>query len=602
VSLKELPLPSIASLRAIAALKSPHLALVRPARIGLGFESAGANQKTLAEVERMLGGPGRLSLSYSLRWLVDVLTGIGVLHRTLSFVHGEIQPENVVLGDDGVGRLIPVVRAHWVRGEERPRERLYYLAPEKLLGDRVDVRADVFSVGVMLWEALSGQRLLEAYTVDDIIARLMGGGIPRAHAPEGEAWTAPLSSIAERAIAIDPARRFATVAEMKAAIEGACQRYLASAPGMAELFGNPEARARSQVRDSLPPESQRVTLPPDHAALANAEATAPKQAELEAAAERLSRTSFFPIDIHDELTTKRNVVSAPQPEPLPVVRQGRHVKTLLGVPPPAIEAREPSAPDSVTLPFAKVAASTAPPVVIPTISPSASEPPPAPLPFGKTRQQFGLPEPTRPDDHARAAAVQASAAAALAPAVAAVAERANSPAPLVAEPSFELMRPRKRRGALWLVLGAAAAIGVFAARPWLARQLAAAAGTDTTVPAHVDAQQQPALAPAPRHEPNIGATASNTSPIGIASTPPAPSLRLGAPRTFGGPREEHVVIPDRLEPDVMTPPQAEPAAPPEPAREEPAAEPPPAPPAPVVPPPAAKPKSAPVSDADRYGI
>ncbi len=597
--MKELPLPSIASLRAIAALKSPHLALVRPARIGLGFESAGANQKTLAEVEETLGGPGRLSLSYSLRWLLDVLTGLGVLHRTLSFVHGEVQPENVVLGDDGVGRLIPVVRAHWVRGEERSRERLYYLAPEKLLGDSVDVRADVFSVGVMLWEALSGQRLLEAYTVDDIIARLMGGGIPRAHVPEGETWTAPLSNIAERAIAIDPARRFASVAEMKAAIEGACQRYLASAPGMAELFVNPEARARNYARDSLPPESQRVTLPPDHAPVVAAQASAPKQTELDTAAERLSRTSFFPIDIHDELTTKRNVAPVAQPEPLPVVRQSKHVDTLLGVPLPAIEPREPSAPDSVTLPFARVAPSTAPPVVIPTISPSASEPPPAPLPFGKTRQQFGIPEPTRPEDRVRPSAVAAPAAAAMAPAVAA--GRANSSAPLVAEPSFELMRPRKRRGALWLVLGAAAAIGVFAARPWLARQVAAATGTDTTVPVHDDPQQLPALATTPS-KPNSGATASSTPPVGIASTPPSPTSQPGASRRFGGPRAEHVVIHDHLQPEVATPAPVEPAPPPEPPQSEPAAEPPPAPPAPVVPPPAPKPKVAPVSDGDRYGI
>jgi serine/threonine protein kinase len=603
VSLKELPLPSIASLRAIAALKSPHLALVRPARIGLGFESAGANQKTLAEVEETLGGPGRLSLSYSLRWLLDVLTGLGVLHRTLSFVHGEVQPENVVLGDDGVGRLIPVVRAHWVRGEERARERLYYLAPEKLLGDSVDVRSDVFSVGVMLWEALSGQRLLEAYTVEDIIARLMGGGVPRARAPEAEAWTAPLSGIAERAIAIDPARRFASVAEMKAAIEGACQRYLASAPGMAELFVNPEARARNHMRDSLPPESQRVTLPPDQTPVVPAEEpSSPNEAQLGVAAERLSRTSFLPIDIHDELTTKRNVAPAPLPEPLPVVRQSKHVNTLLGVPLPAIEPREPSAPDSVTLPFAKVAPSTAPPVVIPTISPSASEPPPPPLPFGKTRQQFGIPEPTRPEDRVRPTAVEAPAAAAVAPAVVVAAGRANAPAPLVAEPSFELMRPRKRRGALWLVLGAAAAIAVFAARPWLAQRVAAATGTDATVPVHDDAQQHPALTPTTPTKPGVDATVTGTPPVAIASTPPGPSSRPGAPRTFGGPRAEHVVIHDGLEPSVTTPAPVEPAAPSEPPQQEPAAEPPPTPPVPVVTPPAPKPKPAPVSDADRYGI
>jgi eukaryotic-like serine/threonine-protein kinase len=425
LSLKELQLPSIASLRAIAALRSPHLALVRPARIGLGFEPAGSNQKSLAEIEELLGGPGRLSLSYSLRWLLDVLAGLGVLHRTLGFVHGEVQPENIVLGDDGVGRLVPVVRAHWVRGEERAPEHLYYLAPEKLLGDKVDVRADVFSVGVMLWEALSGQRLIEAYTIDDIIARLMGGGIPRARAPEAESWTAPLAGVAERALSVDPGRRFGSVGEMKANIEGVCQRYLASPPGMAELFQNPQLRARSYVRDSLPPESQRVTVPPDPVLPA---AAAPSEADLEAAADRLSRSSFLPPEPEEETVTKVNAA------PVPVVRPARHVNTLLGVPMPAITPRDPSSrPESVTTPFARPIPSTPPPVVIPTVAPPASEPPPAPLPFGKTRTQFNE-APSRPEERLRPAPMSAPSA-------------APAPVARVPEPSFELVRPRKSRGA-----------------------------------------------------------------------------------------------------------------------------------------------------------
>src|SRR5688572_13154091 len=286
--------------------------MVRPARIGLGFESSGTNQKTLLEVEELLGGPGRLSLPYSLRWLLDVLTGLGVLHRTLSFVHGEVQPEHLVLGEDGVGRLIPVVRAHWVRGEQRASERLYYLAPEKLLGDKVDVRSDVFSVGVILWEALAGQRLLEATEVDDIIARMMGGGIPRAHVPEAEAWTTPLIEIADRAVAVDPGRRFASVAQMKEALEIACLRYLASPPGMAELFQNPEQRARTRLRDSLPPDSQRVTVPPNVGAVprtstrpggAKAGDRPSDSSRLDAAAARLARSSFGSEDAEEEVAT-----------------------------------------------------------------------------------------------------------------------------------------------------------------------------------------------------------------------------------------------------------------------------------------------------------
>jgi hypothetical protein len=598
VSLKELQLPSIASLRAIAALKSPHLALVRPARIGLGFESAGANQKTLLEVEDALGGPGRLSLPYSLRWLLDMMTGLGVLHRTLSFVHGEVQPEHVVLGEDGVGRLIPVVRAHWVRGEERAPERLYYLAPEKLLGDRVDVRSDVFSVGVMLWEALAGQRLLEAHDVDDIIARLMGGGIPRVHPPEAEAWTEPLTAIAERAIAVDPGRRFATIAEMKDALQAACSRYLASPPGMAELFQNPAKRARSQVRDSIPPESQRVTLPPDKP---GAGPTSPPasphehDATLEAAAARLSLGSYSSVDLEEEKTT------SPQAAPVPVVSRGKHIQTLLGVPPPFVE-RE-SSPDAITQPFAKIPAST--PVIItplPIPKPVGSRPPAV----GRSLTPAGPPAhliDVRSAPPPPMARIESPRAVSLSPLIAAEPSTARLP---VVEPSFELVRPRKSRAALWLLLGGAVAIGAFAARPWLARQVAAATGaypdnasiaeTATSLPN----PPAPDAAPGSLSGPEAVPSSSARVVVGIASTPAVPSA-LPAPPSRGGARERHVVIHDSVEPRVREPATPAPGQ----HKPEPPAAPttvtPPTPPA-APPAPTPKPKSVPVSDADQYGI
>ena len=536
MTLEELQLPSIMSLRAIAALRSPHLALVRPARIGLGFESAAANQKTLAEIERLLGGPGRLSLPYSLRWLLDILTGLGVLHRSISFVHGEVQPEHIALGDDGVGRLIPVVRAHWARGEKRAPERLYYLAPEKLLGDTVTVRSDVFSVGVMLWEALTGRPLLEATTPQDIITRLMAGGVPRALAPEGEAWTLPLTDIAERAIAVDPGQRFATVAEFKEALEKACARYLASTPGMAELFANPEQRARTTARDPLPPYSQRVTVPPVPA----------DPGLLDAAAERLSRSSFHDLDAEAEAAT----------DPAPVVRSPLGAATLLGVPAPHVEPRG-----------AAVAPSTAHTPAIPLTAERQRGPSLAPLVA------------TRP------------------------------PQATLGEPAFDLVRPPKRRTgytALWLALVAAAAAGVFAARPWLIRQItavramreAAVAGeTPVATPVPVAAAPTPAPAPAPTASARDGAAEPGSAPAPIASAATAPSSSDAAkPKTRAMlPAVEHAVIHDGL---AVAPP-----APPTPVSKPPEPAPPPAPPPPAAPPPPpASPKPAPASDATRYGI
>jgi serine/threonine-protein kinase len=620
VSLKELPLPSLASLRAIAALRSPHLALVRPARIGLGFESAGGNQKSLADVEQQLGGPGRLSLSYSLRWLLDVLTGLGVLHRTLGFVHGELQPEHVVLGEDGVGRVIPVVRAHWVRGEERSVERLYYLAPEKLLGDRLDVRSDVFSVGVMLWEALAGQPLLEADNVDDIIARLMGGGIPRARPPEGETWSLPLAEIADRAISVDPSRRYDSVSDMKDALQNACARYLASAPGMVELFINPELRARSSARDSLPPESQRITVPPtrDHEGVGETEAAAaraeaPDRVDsnaLEAAAERLSRSSFSSIDLEDELTTRPNITPPPNitaaasattstsppstsspepsspepssPEPsspatsserAPSRRPlGDHGKTLMGVAPPFIPRRTPPGMN-VTRPVG---------TPLPVITPRGSTPAPS---------HERAPESPRPPT--------------LAPMV------APRPAPGDGgvEPSFELVTPRKRRSGIWLALGAAAAVSVFAARPWLARQVAAATGAiDSPASTYQEPPRSELEAPHATTATIAPTAAPTDQPVGISSTPPSPTDREG-PRPRLQRREQqqlgqHEASPHPSPPtaerraEAHNPPPAAPA-PIEPKAATPAAEEPPPPPPP---PPAPKPKAVPTSEADRYGI
>ncbi len=570
LSLKELPLPSLASLRAIAALRSPHLALVRPARIGLGFESAGSNQKSLAEIEELLGGPGRLSLPYALRWLLDLLTGLGVLHRTFSFVHGELQPEHLVLGEDGVGRLVPVVRAHWVRGEERAADRLYYLAPEKLLGDRLDVRSDVFSVGVMLWEALAGQRLLEVESVDDIIARLMGGGIPRAQPPEGEAWTLPLADIAARALSVDPERRFATAAEMKEALQAACSRYLASAPGMAELFVNPELRTRSYVRESLPPESQRITVPPAR------EAAPPNDDQLEAAAERLSRSSFSSIDLEDERTTHPTApppaaTSAPSQAPAetssstPPRRIGNHGSTLVGVAPPFIPRATPPSMN-VTRPVG---------TPLPVISPRGSAPP-----------------------------AHASEPPTLSPMVA-----PRPPQEFTAEPSFQLVTPRKRRSGAWIAVGAVVAVSAFAARPWLARQVAAASNAvDNPAPSYE--QPAPSEHEAPRATlPSAEAEAAPSEPpVGISPTPPSPTDRDG-PRPRLQRREQQEVIqhePTRAPSPPLAErrvtPHVEPPPAPQPALVEPKAATPPPEEPPPPPPPAPKPKAAPTSEADRYGI
>ncbi len=94
-----------------------------------------------------------------------------------------------------------------------------YMAPEQVLNQGVDRRADLFAVGVIMWEALAGKRLVDPGTheIAALQARLTGA-VPSLRA---EARGAPeeLVRIAERALSLEPAARFATAEEMQLALE-----------------------------------------------------------------------------------------------------------------------------------------------------------------------------------------------------------------------------------------------------------------------------------------------------------------------------------------------------------------------------------------------
>ena len=103
-------------------------------------------------------------LGRALRMLLDVLRGLTALHDTFdaqgeSFAHGEVALTQLRVDPEGVCRLVPLTPRHSSAVSTPPSEALGHLAPERLLGERVDARADVFSAGVLLWEALAGRRL-----------------------------------------------------------------------------------------------------------------------------------------------------------------------------------------------------------------------------------------------------------------------------------------------------------------------------------------------------------------------------------------------------------------------------------------------------------
>jgi serine/threonine-protein kinase len=126
----------------------------------------------------------------SMRIIVDMLSGLHAAHELtdeeghlLGLVHRDVSPQNILCGTDGVTRItdfgvaraasrLSATRAGQLKGK------LAYMAPEQVGGDEdIDRRADVFSAGVVLWEALALKRLFKASNEAATLQRVLNDQI-----------------------------------------------------------------------------------------------------------------------------------------------------------------------------------------------------------------------------------------------------------------------------------------------------------------------------------------------------------------------------------------------------------------------------------------
>lgn len=202
----------------------------------------GASLAHLASSERARGGLIPTSVLVSI--FRGALRGLHAAHRATSFegeglgiVHRDVSPQNILVGVGGIARLIDfgVARADGSQDQTRDGEfkgKLAYAAPEQLNGERVTAQSDVFAVGVVLWEALVGERLFAGESDLDTYRNIVVGDVrdPLAvfdsDTSEGErmrshrerAHVEVLGNIAMRALARAPEARFPSADAMEDAM------------------------------------------------------------------------------------------------------------------------------------------------------------------------------------------------------------------------------------------------------------------------------------------------------------------------------------------------------------------------------------------------
>ncbi len=181
-------------------------------------------------------------IELALSILCDTLRGLDYAHRRtaadgtpLGIVHRDVSPSNVLVSFDGQVKVCDFGIAHANALVEGSGERLEtaealkgkagYMSPEHARGEPVDARADVFAVGILLWELLAGRRMYRQ--VDggpSLLEQAKRGDIPPL--PErGLTNEDVLHKIAMKALAKNPADRYPSAAAMLREIDA----YLAAA-------------------------------------------------------------------------------------------------------------------------------------------------------------------------------------------------------------------------------------------------------------------------------------------------------------------------------------------------------------------------------------
>jgi serine/threonine protein kinase len=139
--------------------------------------------------------------------------------QRVEVVHRDVSPHNVMLTYEGHVKLLDFGIAKLASEVGRTetgiiRGKLRYMAPEQVLGESIDRRADLFAVGVLLWQAVAGEKLWKDLSEPQILDRIANGRIPppvlRPGAPAG------LERVILKALAPAAEDRYQTAAELSA--------------------------------------------------------------------------------------------------------------------------------------------------------------------------------------------------------------------------------------------------------------------------------------------------------------------------------------------------------------------------------------------------
>jgi eukaryotic-like serine/threonine-protein kinase len=168
-------------------------------------------------------------VAHILYLMMEVCKGLAYAHdvtdetgRPLHIVHRDISPPNILMSRNGEVKLVDFGLAKATSQLEQTdpgvvKGKFSYLSPEAAWGKEVDRRADIFAVGIILYEMLTGKRLFYGETDYQTVELVRQAHVPSLSAQNSEV-DAELEAVVRRALARDPEQRYQTAGELQDAI------------------------------------------------------------------------------------------------------------------------------------------------------------------------------------------------------------------------------------------------------------------------------------------------------------------------------------------------------------------------------------------------
>jgi serine/threonine-protein kinase len=208
--------------RAVAQLSHPHIVGVIDAgedehRPYIVFEYV--EGETLKERIRRLG---RLPIPEAVAYAIEIARALGVAHAR-HIVHRDVKPQNVLIDEEGSAKVTDfgiarTLDEEGLTADGRVLGTTDYVSPEQALGQPVTGQSDLYSLGIVLWEMLTGEVPFKGENQVAVAMKHVREGLPdvRAHRPE---VSAALAAVVETATAKRQADRYADDTEFISDLE-----------------------------------------------------------------------------------------------------------------------------------------------------------------------------------------------------------------------------------------------------------------------------------------------------------------------------------------------------------------------------------------------